>query len=127
MVVVAPVPDHGVTPLQTPGLPMQAGSTSRRSTLVPTALEARMHPLLNRICRNAALPRPLPTVLPVATAAETGAEAAAPAAEAGACGWFDSSLDLRQGLAISEVRDIDWTVLVLWFGPAALGGPARLQ
>ena len=86
-----------------------------------------MHPLLNRFCRKAALPQPLPAAVPLASANRTGAEPAAPAAEPGACGWFDSSLDLRQGLAVSEVRDPDWTVLVLWFGPAALRSPARLQ
>ena len=90
-----------------------------------------MHPLLNRFCRKAPLPRPLPAALPLAkaavAAAEKVAEKVAPAAEPGACGWFDSSLDLRQGLAVSEVRDPDWTVLLLWFGPAALRGRARLQ
>ena len=86
-----------------------------------------MHALLNRFCRKAPPPLPVPAALPLATAAETGAERAAPAAEPGACGWFDSSLDLRRGLAVSEVRDPDWTVLVLWFGPAALRGPVRLQ
>ena len=86
-----------------------------------------MHPLLNRFCRKAPLPQPLPVAPTSAPAAEIGVVSAAPAAEAGVCGWFDSSLDLRQGLAISEMGDIDWTVLVLWFGPAALRGPARLQ
>ena len=92
-----------------------------------------MTPLLNRLCRKATLPQPLPATLPQATAAETAAAPAAlalpvaAAAEAGACGWFDSSLDLRQGLAVSELRDADWTVLVLWFGPAALRASMRLQ
>ena len=43
----------------------------------------------------------------------------APPPEASVCGWFDSSLDLRQGLAVSELAEPDWTVLALWFGPAA--------
>ena len=89
-----------------------------------------MNPLLNCFCRKAPLPRPLPEAMPRATAAETAAAPVAPVApavEAGACGWFDSSLDLRQGLAVSEVRDPDWTVLLLWFGPTALRGSARLQ
>ena len=95
-----------------------------------------MHPLLNRLCRKAPPPLPSSLAMPPAgvsgpAAAATGSvEAAAPAvvpAETAACGWFDSSLDLRQGLAVSEVRDTDWTVLVLWFGPAALRGSARLQ
>lgn len=99
-----------------------------------------MHPLLNRLCRKAPLPLPLTLAMPPAgvsgpaAAASGSVEPAAPAvvpvvapAEMAACGWFDSSLDLRQGLAVSEVRDTDWTVLVLWFGPAALRGSARLQ
>ena len=88
-----------------------------------------MSPLLNRLCRKAPLPlpQPLPVATPAAASAVETAAVAAGAAEPGACGWFDSSLDLRQGLAVSEVRDTDWTVLVLWFGPAALRGSARLQ
>ena len=86
-----------------------------------------MNPLLNRFCRKAPPPPPPPAASPLAAAAVTGAKPAAPAVEARACGWFDSSLDLRQGLAVSEVRDPDWTVLVLWFGPAALRASARLQ
>lgn len=97
-----------------------------------------MNHLLTRLCRKAPLPQPLPATMPAAIEAEAGAalagrsEPAVPAvpavpAEVGACGWFDSSRDLRQGLAVSEVRDTDWTVLVLWFGPAALRGSARLQ
>ena len=97
-----------------------------------------MNHLLTRLCRKAPLPQPLPATMSATTEAEAGAalagrsEPAVPAvpavpAEVGACGWFDSSRDLRQGLAVSEVRDTDWTVLVLWFGPAALRGSARLQ
>ena len=32
-----------------------------------------------------------------------------------ACGWFESSWDLRQGLAVSELPDSDSTVAALWF------------
>ena len=86
-----------------------------------------MNHLLKRFYRKTPLPQPPPAASPLATAAVTGAVPAAPAGEARACGWFDSSLDLRRGLAVSEVRDPDWTVLVLWFGPAALRSSARLQ
>ena len=127
MVAGGPAPDHGDMPLRTPGLPMQAGAM--RPISHPTAPEARMNSLLNHFCRKAPLPQTLPAAMPLASMAETEtrAEPAAAAAEPGACGWFDSSLDLRSGLAVSELRETDWTVLVLWFGPAALRGPARLQ
>ncbi|MBP6902718.1 MAG: hypothetical protein KBC73_21680 [Burkholderiaceae bacterium] len=36
-------------------------------------------------------------------------EAAADAQRSGACGWFDSSLELRQGLAVAECSLEDWT------------------
>ena len=44
-----------------------------------------------------------------------------------ACGWFESSWALRQGLAVqelgaSELPDTDGTLAALWF--AALGAPA---
>lgn len=127
-------PDHGAMPMRLPSLPMQASAAGSRYPH-PTTPEARMNPLLNRLCRKAPLPQPLPATMLLATAADTGAAPAGPGVPAvpvepvgpGACGWFDSSLDLRQGLAVSEVRDTDWTVLVLWFGPAALRGSARLQ
>ena len=127
MVAGGPAPDHGDMPLRTPGLPMQAGAM--RPISHPTAPEARMNSLLNHFCRKAPLPQPVPAALamPSTAATETKARPAAAAAEAGACGWFDSSLDLHQGLLVSELRETDWTVLVLWFGPAALRGPARLQ
>ena len=63
---------------------------------------------------------PSPVVGPAqgpAPAAARPADATPP--EASACGWFDSSLDLQQGLAVSELAEPDWTVLALWFGPAA--------
>ena len=118
--------DDGDMPMRHLCLPMQASTASSRSP-TPTAPETRMNRLLNCFCRKAPLPRPLPEPMPQAAATETAAAPAAPAAEAGTCGWFDSSLDLRQGLAVSEVRDPDWTVLLLWFGPAALRASVRLQ
>lgn len=99
-----------------------------------------MNALLNRLCRKTPQAQPLQAAPRLTAQAETavlstGGAGPAPAAlpvpalpaEASVCGWFDSSLDLRQGLAVSEVRDADWTVLVLWFGPAALRGPAYLH
>ena len=53
--------------------------------------------------------------------AATPDEAADPAP---ACGWFESSWALRQGLAVSELPDGDGTVAALWF--AALAAPAVL-
>ncbi len=43
-----------------------------------------------------------------------------------ACGWFDSSWALRQGLAVSELPDSDGTVAALWFAELAQRS-ARLQ
>jgi hypothetical protein len=46
-----------------------------------------------------------------------------------ACGWFDSSWALRQGLAVSELPDSDGIVAALWFeelGPVNRRS-ARLQ
>ena len=95
-----------------------------------------MTALLSRLCRRTPRPLPLPLSItppaapdPLTPPADPAAPVAAAAspAEPGTCGWFDSSLDLRQGLAVSEVRDPDWTVLLLWFGPAALRASVRLQ
>ena len=72
---------------------------------------------------------------PAAARATVGAAAAAGADEgaepgppdelgvASACGWFDSSRALREGLAVSELAAGDWPVAALWFGSAALSGP----
>ncbi len=90
-----------------------------------------MTPLLIRLCRKAAAAPVLlgallaPAACKAAPAPEAALQPALPQAadtppEASACGWFDSSLDLRQGLAVSEMAEPDWTVLVLWFGPTAL-------
>ena len=93
-----------------------------------------MNKLFTRLCRRAAAAPLLlgallaPAACKAAPVPEVALQPAVPAAaaaaavlpEASACGWFDSSLDLRQGLAVSEMAEPDWTVLVLWFGPVAL-------
>ena len=35
--------------------------------------------------------------------------------EAPACGWFDSSWELRQGLAVNELPEAELPVAALWF------------
>lgn len=44
-----------------------------------------------------------------------------PAADdpAPACGWFDSSWELRQGLAVTELPDSDGSAAALWFAALA--------
>jgi hypothetical protein len=62
----------------------------------------------------------IPKVQPVA---DDGADEGAPA-----CGWFDSSYALRQGLAVQELPDSDGTVAALWFQAlAAAPASAPLQ
>lgn len=83
---------------------------------------------------------PVTTALPSRSALARAAEAAgnaidaapeAPAVDeqARACGWFESSWALRQGLAVSELPDSDGAVAALWFAElAAVGGrPAAWQ
>ena len=36
-----------------------------------------------------------------------------------ACGWYESSFALRQGLAVSELPDSDGSVAALWFAALA--------
>lgn len=61
------------------------------------------------------------------------AQALAPAAAlpaGAACGWFESSWDLQQGLLVSEWPDSDGPVAELWFATLAAGrgvGSAGLQ
>ena len=47
----------------------------------------------------------------VTSAAVAGAEAG----DARACGWFDSSWELRHGLAVSELPEAELPVAALWF------------
>lgn len=57
------------------------------------------------------------------TAAAVVAVGGADAGDARACGWFDSSWDLRQGLAVSELPEAELPVAALWFAelmPAVL-------
>jgi len=67
--------------------------------------------------------------VPPATPDEADADVDGPA-----CGWFDSSFALRQGLAVqelgpSELPDADGTLAALWFAalakPAAAGSACR--
>ena len=62
---------------------------------------------------------------PPAGAGTSSAAATEPPDLGRTCGWFDSSLDLRQGLAVRELAEPDWTVMALWFGPAALRQASR--
>jgi hypothetical protein len=39
------------------------------------------------------------------------------------CGWFDSSWELRQGLAISELPASELAVAALWFPALAVAVP----
>lgn len=63
--------------------------------------------------------------------APCAADGALPADDgAPACGWFDSSWALQQGLAVSELPDSDGTVAALWFAelaPRRRPASARLQ
>ena len=65
--------------------------------------------------------------------ADVPAQAAAPAAAlpaGAACGWFESSWDLQQGLLVSEWPDSDGPVAALWFATLAASrgvGSAGLQ
>lgn len=65
--------------------------------------------------------------------ADVPAQAAAPAAalpDGAACGWFESSWDLQQGLLVSEWPDSDGPVAALWFATLAASsglGSAGLQ
>ncbi len=64
---------------------------------------------------------------PEVPAAPASADKLTPAlAERAGCGWFDSSWDLHQGLAVTELPASDWPVAALWFGnkPRAQRGVA---
>ena len=70
----------------------------------------------------APLRRPKPAVVcDAGDAAATLALAAATAAacsdagDARVCGWFDSSWELRQGLAVNELPEAELPVATLWF------------
>jgi hypothetical protein len=84
----------------------------------PITKEAAMIDLIARLIRpTPQWPEPgLRPTLPVLTLPAEAAEAAE-----SACGWFESSWELRQGLAVSEWPDSDLTVAALWFGKLAGG------
>ena len=83
--------------------------------------------LAARSAGRSALAEAADTVIasPPADAGAPSAAAPVPPDSGSACGWFDSSLDLRQGLAVRELAEPDWTVMALWFGPAALRQASR--
>jgi hypothetical protein len=69
--------------------------------------------------------RPRTTVQPGLPPAQPPADnsAAAVDGDTPACGWYESSFALRQGLAVSELSDGDARLAALWFDqlrPAAL-------
>ena len=86
-------------------------------------------PVARRAAARAAGPAAARATVGAAAAAAAGADEGAepgPPDELGvasACGWFDSSRALREGLAVSELAAGDWPVAALWFGSAAFSGP----
>lgn len=86
-------------------------------------------PVARRAAARAAGPAAARATVGAAAAAAAGADEGAepgPPDElsvASACGWFDSSRALREGLAVSELAAGDWPVAALWFGSAAFSGP----
>ncbi len=93
-----------------------------------------MSPLFTASCPATPVRYGAATTLALAQAADRAAHQAdtapagvaagpAPAGSAGtppACGWFESSWDLQQGLAVSELPDRDGAAAALWF--SALDG-----
>ena len=92
------------------------------------ALACRAAPPLAPVFPSAPVAAPTsacqPTAVPLADAASPAAlpDAAAPAGPA--CGWFESSWDLQQGLRVSEWPDSDGPVAALWFATLAASGAA---
>ena len=79
-----------------------------------TDLIARLTRLTHLTHPTRQSPEPgLRPALPVLTLPAEAAESA--------CGWFDSSWELRQGLAVSDLPDSDLIVAALWFGKLAGG------
>jgi hypothetical protein len=93
-----------------------------------------MTPLFPTPCRATPVRYGAATTLALAQAADRAAHQAdtsfagvaaglLPAGSVGAtpaCGWFESSWDLQQGLAVSELPDRDGAAAALWF--SALDG-----
>lgn len=84
----------------------------------PAAPAAAPPPAVSAMPAGTTLPSALPATLP-ATAL---ADAALPSGPA--CGWFESSWDLQQGLRVSEWPDSDGPVAALWFATLAASGGA---
>ena len=61
-----------------------------------------------------------------ASGIEDGAAVDEPADDAAACGWFESSEDLQQGLTVQEWPQDHWPVAMLYFAQLQPSG-ARLQ
>ena len=88
-----------------------------------------MNRLLSRLLPNRAVP--LPTLaLDAADAAAVGAmqasDAQALAEPPAGCGWFESSHELQQGVAVQEWPADDWAVAALYFAQLQPSS-ARLQ
>ncbi len=98
-----------------------------------------MTPLLTTACPAAPVRYGVATTLALALAAGRAAQQAdtSPAGAAAgalpadhpcgtpACGWFESSWDLQQGLAVSELPDRDGAAAALWF--SALDGACQVS
>ena len=98
-----------------------------------------MTPLLTTACHAAPVRYGVATTLALAQAAGRAAHQADTSlagAAAGelpadhpcgtpACGWFESSWDLQQGLAVSELPDRDGAAAALWF--SALDGACEVS
>jgi hypothetical protein len=65
------------------------------------------------------LPAPIPAPPPLPVLALDEAE---PALRA--CGWFDSSWELQQGLAVAELPEAELAVAALWFADQPRAGRA---
>ena len=81
--------------------------------LLPQPLRRVFHPFLALAGAPVQAPAPAPLLQapPLAEElahAEALAQQAAEALAARGCGWFDSSYELRQGLAVSECALADW-------------------
>ena len=81
---------------------------------------ARFNPAVRQTADLTLRAAPAPAALPCADVpraaalpADVPAQAALPAGPA--CGWFESSWDLQQGLRVSEWPDSDGPVAALWF------------
>ena len=75
-----------------------------------------MHALMSRPTCLALEPR-LSVVRPPSALAVIDAEPLDKAESA--CGWFESSWDLRHGLAVSELPDSESALAALWFSGLA--------